>query len=207
MVNGLPSENDFPAEGMNQAHDGFHGCRFSRSISSEEATSSPVWTSRETSQRTWTGPYLVETLRSSNTVLPPQIGLDNPLVMTDLLRKTLGNLFPVVEDDDAIRGPHDHFHIVLDKKNRYSQTIPDLFDETGDSCALVGFIPAVGSSKRRSFGSETKARAISSRLRLAKERVSAKSFRRGSRRSSNKDNILHPFSRDFSSSRITQAGA
>jgi len=61
-------------------------------------TSSPGRTSRETSQRTWTGPYLVETLRSSSTVLPPQVRLDNVVVVADLFRKTLGDLFPMVED-------------------------------------------------------------------------------------------------------------
>src|SRR5512135_1999590 len=45
-----------------------------------------------------------------------QIGLDHHRIIPDLLGHTLGYLHAMIKNNNAVRYPHNNFHIVLDKK-------------------------------------------------------------------------------------------
>jgi hypothetical protein len=72
-------------------------------------------------------------LRSAVT---PEVGLDDPAVVADRFRGTLGELPAVVEDGDAVREPHHHAHVVLDEEDR-DAGVADLPDELGQHGRLV----------------------------------------------------------------------
>src|SRR5207248_1142133 len=61
-------------------------------------------------------------------VLLPEVRLDDTLVVADLLRRALGDLLAVVQNDDAPRYPHDHLHVVLDEEDGHT-VIADLVHE------------------------------------------------------------------------------
>src|SRR5260370_962185 len=84
------------------------------------ATISPAATSRLTSRRMWTSPYQAFTLAaSSKGEIFPEVGVDHPAVLHDVGRRPLGDLFPVVQDDDPLGDAHDHGHHVLDHEKRH----------------------------------------------------------------------------------------
>jgi hypothetical protein len=43
--------------------------------------------------------------------------LNDALVRLDVVRRPLGNLLPMIEDEDHLAEPHDNFHIMLDEEN------------------------------------------------------------------------------------------
>ena len=89
--------------------------------------------------------------------------LDHALVALDLLGRALGDLLPVIEHGHAIRDPHHHLHIVLDHQDRQVSSLRSFDTKPVKSSVSWEFMPAVGSSRSRSFGSVTGAQATSSR--------------------------------------------
>src|SRR3989304_421040 len=49
--------------------------------------------------------------------LSAKVRLDHPLVRLDDSRRPLGDLLPVVQDEDRLAEPHDDLHVVLDDQN------------------------------------------------------------------------------------------
>src|SRR2546425_322933 len=50
----------------------------------------------------------------------PQVRLDDARVMLDRLRRPLGDLLAVMEDDETLGEGHDHLHVVLDDQERHA---------------------------------------------------------------------------------------
>src|SRR5919202_683901 len=63
-------------------------------------------------------PIRVTTCRSrSRGCRLSEIGLDHTRVVLDLLRRSLGDLFAVVEHGDAVRDAHHDLHVMLDQEH------------------------------------------------------------------------------------------
>src|SRR6266540_3570871 len=78
------------------------------------ATMCPGESSKLTPCTAGTRPYWINTSRTWSTVAFPQIRGDDGRVTRHRRRRALGDLPPVVEDQDPVREGHDALHHVLD---------------------------------------------------------------------------------------------
>ena len=90
------------------------------------------------------------------------VGLDDSRVGLHLVRGPLDEDLPADETEHPVAEVEDEAHVVLDDHDRQS-AVADPEDQVARLLRLLGFMPAVGSSSRRSFGSVARARAISRR--------------------------------------------
>src|SRR5512139_113591 len=81
-------------------------------------TSSPSSTAKLIPRSARKSPYETSIPRTMSTSsLLSQVGLDNLRVRADRFRGTLGNLRPVVKDDNSSAEIHHDVHVVFDEKN------------------------------------------------------------------------------------------
>ena len=60
--------------------------------------------------------------------LIPQIRFDHLRIIFDHFRNSERDRFSIIHNLDSLAHTHNHFHVVLDEKNRKSEAIAYLFD-------------------------------------------------------------------------------
>src|SRR5262245_32783206 len=80
---------------------------------------SPVPTANDTPRSTSSSSYPATTPRSSSSGprSAAKVGLDDTRVAANRVRRSLGDLLPVVEHDDALGDIHHDVHVVLDQQH------------------------------------------------------------------------------------------
>src|SRR3972149_2261657 len=73
----------------------------------------------------------VATPAAATSTRSPKVRLDHPLVGLDQSGRPLGDLLPVVQDEDLLRNPHHHLHVVLDDEDGLplGPKLPDRFQQ------------------------------------------------------------------------------
>src|SRR5262245_13175211 len=102
------------------------------------ATSSPLFTESETWSSTRVRPRCSVTLSRESTggLVDAKVGLDDAGVCAHLLGSAFGDLFAVVDHDDAVGDRHDDVHVVLDQ-NDGEPPRAELPDQADDVRALL----------------------------------------------------------------------
>src|SRR5262249_20321278 len=68
---------------------------------------------------------------SSSICWHPQVCVDDPRVLANLVRQALGDLLAELQHDDAVADAHDQAHVVLDEQDRDARVAdaPDEFEQ------------------------------------------------------------------------------